>query len=54
MFAANDPDHTSDIRYTVSGEGANNFFEIDSDGKLTVGPNPLDFQGDLDARRRSD
>ena len=44
-FDASDPDHTTGIRYSISGEGAGTFFAINSDGELTI-RTALDFQGD--------
>ena len=45
-FDASDPDHTTGIIYSISGEGAGTFFAINSsDGKLTI-RTALDFQGD--------
>ena len=44
-FDASDPDHTTGIRFSISGEGAGTFFAINSDGELTI-KTVLDFQGD--------
>ena len=56
-FDATDPDHTTGVTFSVSGDtkdvNDNFVFRIGTtDGKLTVGPKPLDYQGDEEAQRR--
>ena len=53
-FDATDPDHTTGVTFSVSGDtkdvNDNFVFRIGTtDGKLTVGPKPLDYQGDEEA-----
>ena len=44
-FDASDPDHTTGVRFSITGDGANTFFAINDDGELTI-RTALDFQGD--------
>ena len=52
-FDATDPDHTTGISFRLSGDttdvNGDVVFQIDNAGKLTVGPNSLDYQGDEEA-----